>query len=171
MESSAIRSSHPLWSSGSCAGWRNQRTWASPGWCVLCGSVPRTPPGTSPPQRRNRERRETTDVREALLPKVSRTDTTNAAISLRCSSGGIYQSFMHVTGATLSIRADRAPCDPRGLYWVPFQGIMGILRAPSFVGLFLAIFFNALSAGNYMTLCQLFYIYRQYVIAGLLPTQ
>lgn len=52
-----------------------------------------------------------------------------------------------------------------------FQSIMGILRAPSLVGLFLAMFFNALSAGNYLTLCQLFSIYMQYVIAGLLPTQ
>lgn len=145
MESSAIRSSHPLWSSGWCVGWRNQRTWASLVWCVPCGSVPRTPPGTLPPQRHNRagkaarERRETADVREALLlllQEASRIDAINATNSLSCSSEGLYQSLMHVAGVSLSIRADTVQCDPRGLYWVPFQGIMGISGAPRFVGLF-----------------------------------
>lgn len=63
-------------------------------------------------------------------------DTINATNSLRCSSEGLYQSLMHVAGVRLSICADTAQCDRRGLYRVPFQGIMGTLRAPRSVGLF-----------------------------------
>lgn len=144
MESSAIRSSHPLWSSGSCVGWRNQRTWASLVWCVRCGSVLKTLPGISPCRRHNGERRDTTNIREALLQKAPRIDTLNATNSLSCCFEGLYQSFMHIAGIWWSICADTVQLDLRGLYGVPFQGIMGILRAPSFVGLFLAIFFNGM---------------------------
>jgi len=54
MESSVIGSSSPSWSSGSCAAWRNRRTWASLGWCGPCVSAPRIRPGTSPRRRPNR---------------------------------------------------------------------------------------------------------------------
>ena len=104
MESSATRSSHPSWSSGWCAGWRNRRTWASPVWCVRCGSVPRTRPGTLPPRRHNSEKRERRVRGEkgqtsgTLFFKGPRELTQWMPQTHYAAARRLYQSWTHVAG-------------------------------------------------------------------------